>query len=76
MFIIFIDCQLDFLFENGNFDQRRLLGETILKRLDVENGRITRADFNAPFAIIDRASGSGAVSSGGAEGIRTVILIG
>ncbi len=57
--------QLDFLFENGNFDQRRLLCETVLKRLYVEEGRITRAELNAPFAIIARANGSGTVTSGG-----------
>ena len=33
--------QLDFLFEKGNFDQKRLLGETVLKRLYVEDGKIT-----------------------------------
>ena len=63
--------QFDFLYQNGNFDQRRLLCETVLKRLYVEDGRITRQEYNAPFAIIARANGSGAVTSGGAEGIRT-----
>jgi hypothetical protein len=47
-----------------------------LKRLYVEDGRITRQEYNAPFAIIARANGSGAVTSGGAEGIRTVLFIG
>jgi hypothetical protein len=59
--------QFDFLYQNGNFDQRRLLCETVLKRLYVEDGRITRQEYNAPFAIIARANGSGAVTSGGAE---------
>ncbi len=63
--------QFDFLFEKGNFDQRRLLCETVLKRLYVEEGRITRAEFNAPFAIIARANGSGAVPNGGPFWIRT-----
>jgi DNA invertase Pin-like site-specific DNA recombinase len=57
--------QLDFLFERGNFDQRRLLCETVLKRLYVEDGRIKGEEFNAPFAIIARVNGSGAVTSGG-----------
>jgi len=59
--------QLDFLFEKGNFDEKRLLCETILKRLYVEDGKITRTELNAPFAIIARAKGSGAVTSGGAK---------
>ena len=66
--------QFDFLYQNGNFDQRRLLCETVLKRLYVEDGRITKQEYNAPFAIIARANGSGAVTSGGAEGIRTLWL--
>jgi site-specific DNA recombinase len=67
--------QFDFLYENGNFDQRRLLCETVLKRLDVEDGRITRTELNAPFAIIARANGSGTVKYGGAGGIRTPYLL-
>jgi hypothetical protein len=59
--------QFDFIYEHGNFDQRRLLCETVLKRLYVEDGKITGApEYNAPFAIIARANGSGAVTSGGA----------
>ena len=66
--------QLDFLFEKGNFDQRRLLCETILKRLYVEDGKITRTELNAPFAIIARAKGSGAVTSGGPLGTVPELL--
>ena len=58
--------QFDYMYDNGNFDQRRLLCETVLKRLYVEDGKITREpEYNAPFAIIARANGSGAVTSGG-----------
>jgi len=57
--------QLDFLFERGKFDQKRLLCETVLKRLYVEEGKITGKEFNAPFAIIAQANSSGAVASGG-----------
>jgi len=60
--------QFDFLYENGDFDQKRLLCETVLKRLYVREGRITRSEFNAPFAIIARANGSGTVKHGGAGG--------
>ena len=38
-----------------------MLCETVLKRLDVEDGRITKSEFNALFAIIVRAKGSGTV---------------
>jgi len=38
----------------------------------VEDGKITRApEYNAPFAIIARANGSGAVTNGGDRGTRT-----
>jgi len=57
--------QFDYIYENGNFDQRRLLCETVLKRLYIEEGKIVRPEYNAPFAIIARANGSGAVTNGG-----------
>lgn len=58
--------QLDFLFEKGTFDERRLICETVFKRIYVEEGRVTRAELNAPFALIAAsAKGSGAVTSGG-----------
>ena len=60
-----LSTQIDFLFEKGNFDQKRLLCETVIKRLHVEDGKITEAEFNAPFAIIARANGSGTVTNGG-----------
>jgi len=66
--------QLDFLYNNGNFDQRRLLCETVLKRIYVEDGRITKTEFNAPFAIIARANGSGTVPSGGPFGTVPELL--
>jgi len=48
--------QLDFLFEKSTFDERRLICETVFKNLYVKEGKITRAELNAPFAII--AAGS------------------
>ena len=58
--------QFDFLFEKGNYDERRLLCETVFKRLYVEDGKITKKELNAPFALIARhAGGSGTVTSGG-----------
>jgi len=44
--------ELDFLFEKGNFDERRLLCETVLKRLYVREGIVTKVELNSPFALI------------------------
>ncbi len=63
--------QFDKIYKDGNFDQRRLLCETVLKRLYIEDGKITSPEYNAPFAIIAQANGSGAVPNGGDRGIRT-----
>ncbi len=68
--------ELDFLFEKGNYDEKRLLCETVFKRLYVEEGKVTKTELNAPFALIaDCAGGSVAVTNGGAEGIRTPDLL-
>jgi len=61
--------QLDFLFGKGTFDEKRLICETVFKRLYVKEGRVTKAELNASFAIIAAsAKGSGAVTSGGPYG--------
>ncbi|MDD5511447.1 MAG: recombinase family protein [Dehalococcoidales bacterium] len=61
--------QLDFLFDKGTFDEKRLICETVFKCLYVEEGKVTKAELNAPFAIIaSRAKGSGAVPNGGLRG--------
>jgi len=58
--------QLDFLFEKGTFDEKRLICETVFKRLYVEEGKITKTELNAPFAIIaTSAKGSESVLNGG-----------
>jgi hypothetical protein len=62
--------QLGFLYEKGNLDERRLLCETVLKRLYVDDGKITRLEYNAPFAIIAK-DGSGTVKSSGPFWTRT-----
>jgi DNA invertase Pin-like site-specific DNA recombinase len=64
--------QFTTIWEDGNFEQKRLLCETVLKRLSVENGKITEPVYNSPFAIIARANGSGSVTSGGEGGTRTL----
>ncbi len=64
--------QLDFLFDKGTLDEKRLICETVFKCLYVEEGKVTKAELNAPFAIIaSRAKGSGTVSNGGEGGTRT-----
>ena len=60
--------ELDFLFEKGNFDERRLLSETLFKRVYLEDGKISKIELNAPFGLIaTRSKGSGTVANGGAE---------
>ncbi|MBM3118895.1 MAG: hypothetical protein FJ006_04970 [Chloroflexi bacterium] len=64
--------ELDFLFGKGNFDERRLLCETVFKRIYVEDGKITEVELNSSFSLIaTKAKSSGTVLSGGADGIRT-----
>ncbi|GAF93022.1 unnamed protein product, partial [marine sediment metagenome] len=54
------------------FDEKRLLCETVFKRLYVEEGKITKAKLNAPFAIIAAsAKGSESVLNGGPFWTRT-----
>jgi len=58
--------ELDFLFDKGNFDERQLLCETVLKRLYVKEGSVTKVELNSPFALIaSRACGSESVLNGG-----------
>lgn len=59
--------ELDFLYNKGNFDEKRLLCETVIKRLNVENGTIVNMELNSPFALIaGRSDGSESVCNGGA----------
>ncbi|WP_332445713.1 recombinase family protein [Dehalococcoides mccartyi] len=68
--------KLNFFYEKGGFDERRLLCEVIFKRINVKDGKIASVDLNAPFRLIaSKASGSGTVVYGGAEGIRTPDLL-
>ena len=60
-----LSSELDFLFENGDNDERRLLCETIFKRVNVRDGKIVGFDLNSPFALIaSRAEGSESFLSG------------
>lgn len=34
----------------GNFDERRLLSETVFERVYLKDGRISKAELNAPLA--------------------------
>lgn len=44
--------QLDFLFDRGTSDEKRLLCETIFKRLYIKDHKIINQDLNSPFALI------------------------
>ena len=48
--------ELDFLFSKGNNDERRLLCETIFKRVNVRKGKIVGVELNSPFTLIASAS--------------------
>ncbi len=58
--------QLDFLFEKGTFAEKRLLCETVFKRISIEdNGIIKNPELNSPFGLISSAAnGSGCFQLG------------
>lgn len=58
--------ELDYLFEHGNFDEKRLLCEIIFKRLKVKDGKIVDVEYNSPFGFIaSQPKGSETVLHGG-----------
>ena len=62
--------ELGFLFSRGNFDERRLLCETVFNRLYLKGGNIVKAELNPPFTLIaSRAEGSESFLSGDPDGI-------
>ena len=64
--------ELDFLFEKGNFDEKRLLCETVFKRVYLKEGKVSEVELNAPFGLIaSRGKGSGTVLNGWGSRIRT-----
>ena len=65
-------AELDFLFEKGTFDEKRLLCETVFKRVYLKEGRVSEVELNAPFGLIaSRGNGSGTVQTGWGGRIRT-----
>lgn len=57
--------ELDFLFEKGTFDEKRLLCETVFKRVYLKEGRVSEVELNAPFGLIaSRGKSSGTVLNG------------
>ena len=67
--------EFDFLYEKGTFDERRLLCETVFKRLFVKEGKVTRAELNAPFRLIaSKSKGSESVLIG-SPNRKEVILV-
>ena len=55
--------------------ERRLLCETVIKRIYVNEGTITKVELNSPFALIAKAKSSESVMDGGPKGIRTDIQL-
>ena len=54
--------ELVFLFEKGNFDERRLVCETVFKCVYLKDGKISDVELNSPFGLIRSAArGSGTV---------------
>jgi hypothetical protein len=67
--------RLDFFFEKGTFAERRLLCETVFKRLYIEEGKISKPELNSPFGLIASvAGGSGCVQLGGPFGTVPELL--
>ena len=67
-------AELDFLFEKGTFDEKRLLCETVFKRVYLKEGRVSEVELNAPFGLIaSRGKGSGTVQTGWGRRIRTFV---
>ena len=56
-----IACNLAWLYEKGNFAERRLLVETLFKRIYLSHGQILSYDLNPPFPIFcnQETKGSG-----------------
>lgn len=61
--------ELDFLFNKGNFDEKRLICETVFKRLMIKEGKVVNVEFNSPFGMIASwVKGSGTVVNGVGRG--------
>ena len=62
-----IACNLGWLFEKGNFEERRLLVETLFKSINVQKSKIFSYELNPPFAMFcnigKQSSGSDVVGS-------------
>ena len=64
--------ELDFLFENASFEEKRLICETVFKRIYLKEGNISDYELNTPFGLITyKGKGSGAVRTGWGRRIRT-----
>jgi site-specific DNA recombinase len=46
-----IVCNLNWLYEEGGFNERRLLVETLFERLNVRQGKIESYELNPPFSV-------------------------
>jgi hypothetical protein len=57
--------QFDFLMRTAISIRSDCYAKQCLMRLYIEDGNITKAEYNAPFTIIARASGSESIKDGG-----------
>ena len=65
-------AELDFLFENASFEEKRLICETVFKRIYLKEGTISDYELNTPFGLITcKGKGSGAARTGCRARIRT-----
>ena len=65
-----LSTELNYLFKEENFDEKRLICETVFKRLMIKKGNIETIEFNSPFSLIAaQAKSSGTVSIGVGRGI-------
>jgi hypothetical protein len=48
--------QLDFLYDKATFAEKRLLCETVLRRVYIKDGKIIKTELNSPFGLIASSS--------------------
>ena len=64
--------EMDFLFGKGTFDEKRLLCQTVFKRVYLKEGKGSKVELNASFGLIaSNGKGSGIVLNGCRARIRT-----
>ena len=72
-----VACNLGWLYENGSFEEKRLLVETLFERINVRQGKIESYRLNPPFAMFYRMNGhsSGSTKTGSILPVRYESLV-